>query len=127
MTAIVLHEQSSSGQVPQGDPTTQRTVGEHEAKIEGRSEKIEDVGADASLALAIAESTGGPHTHEEYVSKADLEAFGDSLVERLQGELVVAPPEPPPAPTEKTKDSPPKSREKRVRRKGIAERFYNNA
>ena|SRR5713101_6057397 len=130
MAEVITTDNGSSESGPSSAETTHlaESIGEHEARIEQVEEETSAAARTSESALAAADAAI-VHDHPDHVTHGHLQesesrvmAHIDQRLEEMRDVLLPAPPVP--EVLDKEPDEPPKSREKRVKRKGLAERFY---
>jgi len=130
MAEVIITDNGSESDGPTSGETTHlaESVGEHKVRIEDVEERAEEA-AQSSEAALMGVAAQAVHEHPDHVthehladSESRVMAHIDERLEEMKGLLVPPPPSEPEV--LKEPDEPPKSREKRVKRKGLAERFY---
>jgi hypothetical protein len=133
MTEVINTEPAGNGDGPSSAETTHlaESIGEHEARIEDVETQAEEAAQTSESAIAAA-TAAAVHEHPDHVthdtlaqSESRVISHIDERLEEMKGLLL--PPPPPEPEALKEPDDPPKSREKRVKRRSLADRFYGKS
>lgn len=104
-------------------------VGATQEKVKQAEEEAAAATATAATAVEAASTAVAVATapQPEYVTHDELQAQEDRLLNGIRELLTPPEPPPPPPPPEKTPDTAPKSREKVVKKRSLADKFYGRS